>query len=365
MSSASGSILIPDSYTRTQPQSSLKQGIIMAVIAVLSCAVILPFMKLYYEVPASMVCFWRYFLTSVYCIPISLIIWKKKNSEIDYKEVYTLETLKELFLGGFCFALGFYFMVLSADYTLIMHTSAITNTGGILSVVISLIACTQIHRFEIYGTILVCIGVCGFLLDNTSEKMHGETNIILGDFIALFAMPCYLVSYINNAKACKKMPSLIVFHIFMVVQVISFGAYFLLFSKIPWQTLFSDDIKDGFFGWSKPEFIFYSLVIVTPICGIIGTGSGVMLLEYFPAHIVAGIYLLDPFATQVVSVIINLDGYPSLTTCIAAVFITIGLGLSIRGNQLQKLEALLEPSYEAKIALNSVELSEKSVHQNL
>mmetsp|Transcript_13391 Transcript_13391/g.11887 ORF Transcript_13391/g.11887 Transcript_13391/m.11887 type:complete len:175 (-) Transcript_13391:20-544(-) len=170
-------------------------------------------------------------------------------------------------------------------------------------------------------------------------------------------MPLFGMSYKFNAKATKKLPSLLVFHCFGVVQLIISLAYNIFISGIGTEILFSRDPVNGFFGWTNPQFIWISLFLIVPISGILGVGSYIFMLDFFPPHITAGIFLLEPFSCQVIGVLFGQDNPPYVTTYIGTLIITIGLGATINGNlQNQKKQESNNEEFE---------LSEKSVVANL
>ena len=224
-------------------------------------------------------------------------------------------------------------------------------------VILNLIRCVSVNRNEIIGTLIVILGIITLLLDNNSEKIKGETNIVRGDLIALLAMPCYAISCVFNSKATQKLPSMIVFHCFGVIQMLVYVIYYLTISNVEIEVLFSRHPLYGFFGWSQPQFIWLSLLIIAPICGVLGAGSYVFLLDYFPPHISAGIFLLEPFTCQLFGVLFGQDSFPYPATYIGAIIITVGLGTTIKGNlTTQKLD---EKEGE------KIELSEKSIDKEI
>jgi len=333
---------------------SLVEGIVMAVIAVLSASTILPFVNMYEGVPAPTIAIWRYQLTVVYCIPISIIAWKNNYSKIKLKEALTWKTLLEVLSGAILFSFGSLLLINSSRYTLLSHSITLANAGGVFLVIFNLVRCLNVNRNEIIGTLIVIMGIIVLLLDSHSEKVKGDTNIIKGDILALLAMPCYAMSCVCNSKATKKIPSMIVFHFFGVIQILINVGYYFLISDIEVSTLISRDPIYGFFGWSQPQFLWLSLFVIAPICGVLGAGSYIFLLDYFPPHISAGIFLLEPFTCQLFGVLFGQDSLPYLATYIGAIIITFGLGTTIHGNfNSQKI-------YEG-FEHEKIELSEESL----
>lgn len=193
-----------------------------------------------------------------------------------------------------------------------------------------------------------------FRIDNSSVKKNRETNLLVGDLFGLASMPLYASSYIFNARACKTLPSLIVFHCFGFVQMMLYVIYYIVFTNVPWSLLFSMDTTYGFFGWLSPDYIFLSAIVISGFLGIFGVGSYIFLLDYFAPSVVASIFLLQPFIGQIEGVLFGQDGMPGAFAYIGAWIITTGLATMIRGNVLKQRE-------EAQEKEGNIELTEKSL----
>ena len=154
--------------------------------------------------------------------------------------------------------------IASSRQTLYSHVIVVANSGGVLIILMNLIQMVPVNRLEIIGTLAVIAGIISLLSDKDSEKINGNTNIILGDSLSLVAMPFYTFAYVFNAKAIKKLPSMVVFHCFSLVQLILYATYCFL-SNQEYSILFSRDSSNGFFGWTQPEWLPLSTLIVTPI----------------------------------------------------------------------------------------------------
>lgn len=136
----------------------------MAAIGILSASTILPFLNMYDGVPIQMIAIWRYQITVIYCIPISIFVWKKNKHLINYKEAFTWKTLSEIILGASFFTFGSFFLVYSSKYTLFSHAIVLANTGGVFIISLNLIYGIIVHRIEIIGIIVILLGVIVLIL---------------------------------------------------------------------------------------------------------------------------------------------------------------------------------------------------------
>lgn len=221
--------------------------------------------------------------------------------------------------------------VKSIDYTLISHSIILWGLGGVFIVVLNFISLLPVDRLEVVGTLIVVGSSVIFISDSESTKATGHTDIFLGDWIALVSMPFFAYYLIFNANILKKLPAMIILHLLNAIQLIFYFVYFMFASDIG-EFLSTDPVK-GMFGWASSEYLLISLTLVGPIAGILGVGSYIFMLKYFPAHIVASIFLLEPITGQILGVILGQDNMPGFTTYFGATGIIVGLGLTIMGDQ--------------------------------
>jgi len=81
---------------------------------------------------------------------------------------------------------------------------------------------------------------------------------------------------------------------------------------------FSFDPVYGIFGWASPKYLLFSTFFFGPIAGLLGVGGYIILLEYFPSHIVASIFLLEPVSGQIVGIVLGQDNFPGIITYLGA-----------------------------------------------
>lgn len=301
---------------------------------------------------------WRYQLTFLYCIPITWYLVKKTPKRNNGNEIrplntaYTWTTFKEIVIAALFFWVASALFITSSRETIYSHTFSLANSGGIFMILMNIVRRVAVNRYEIAGTLVVIISIIILITDSGSSKA-GDTNILKGDLLALCAMPCYAFAFIFNSKATKKLPSFIIFHCFSVVQFLVFLIYILIFNSIKMETLFSRDPLNGIFGWSDSHWVLLSTLIITPIWGLIGVGSFIFLLDFFPAHIVAGLFLMEPFTGQMLGCLLGQDHLPSFITIVGASLISWGLCLTIKGNMVKQKEEI-EKDSELELSVDSL-----------
>jgi hypothetical protein len=281
------------------------------------------------------------------CIPISIYIWNKNKHTLDYAKIFTLTTFMEILTSTVLWTIASILFVKSSDYTLVSHSIILCNTGGVFIIILNLFRSIPVNKLEMIGTVIVVASSIVFINDSGASKSSEGTNIVLGDLMAMISMPFFACYFLSNTETLKNLPAIIILHLISVFQLVIYFLYFLITSDI--GELFSQDPECGMFGWASPQFLLISLTLVGPIVGVCGTGSYIVMLNYFPSHVVASIFLLEPLTGQILGVFLGQDNMPGLITYIGILGILIGLGLTILGDRNNKAN-------EAKIA-NELELS--------
>lgn len=102
-----------------------------------------------------------------------------------------------------------------------------------------------------------------------------------------------------------------------------------------YQDFFSFDPVVGILGWASTEYFIISVLLIGPVTGLIGAGSYIFMLDYFPSHIVASIFLLEPVTGQFLGIMLGQDNFPGYATYLGALGILLGLGLTIKGDKMK------------------------------
>ena len=267
-------------------------------------------------------------------LPIAIYSWRKNRSNIDTSQIFTLKMVGMLHVSAFLWLFGSIFYIVSADYTLVSHSILLSNLSGVFIIVLNLIRFIPVHSLEIIGTIIVVIFSIIFMNDEGSSKLKGETDIIKGDILALIWMPFYAFYFMVNSEILKKIPAMVILVVINIIQFSAFIIYYMWVSDI--GVLFSFDPIEGMLGWASPKYLVFTVFLFGPIAGILGVGGYIILLDYFPAHVVASMFLLEPVSGQIVGIILGQDNFPGIVTYLGALGIWVGLGMVIRGDYLMK-----------------------------
>mmetsp|Transcript_222 Transcript_222/g.213 ORF Transcript_222/g.213 Transcript_222/m.213 type:complete len:148 (-) Transcript_222:48-491(-) len=127
---------------------------------------------------------------------------------------------------------------------------------------------------------------------------------------------------------------MIVLHLLAVIQLFFYIIYYSIVEDS--GQFYSFHPTEGMFGWASQEYILFSLLLVGPFSCLLGMGGYIFMLDFFPAHIVASIFLLEPISGQLLGIFLQQDNYPHLMTYFGTLGILVGLGFTIKGDILKR-----------------------------
>lgn len=191
----------------------------------------------------------------------------------------------------------------------------------------------RVHSLEIVGTIIVVFSAIICMSDSESSKASGGSDIVKGDIIAIISVPFYAAYFVVNSRLVKKIPAMLILHLIGLIQYILVTGVILMKGEIDVPTFFSKDPVQGMFGWASEQYLLTSLLLIGPFAGLIGCGSYIFMLDYFPSHIVANIFLLEPVSCQFLGIILGQDNMPGMLTYVGALGILCGLALTMKGDR--------------------------------
>jgi hypothetical protein len=75
-------------------------------------------------------------------------------------------------------------LVIGCSKTVTSHAQILYCSTGVYILLISLVTCKAVHRFEIYGYIIYIVGLTVTLSDPLAKKHGGESQSLKGCLIA-------------------------------------------------------------------------------------------------------------------------------------------------------------------------------------
>ena len=142
--------------------------------------------------------------------------------------------------------------------------------------------------------------------------------------------------FLINSKNVKVLPAIAVINIQSLLQTFYLSLVILVKINFDFDTFFSRDATYGLLGWASFEYLSFSILVVAPFAGVLGTGSIVFMLVFFTPHATGNIYLAESITGQAFGILLGMDNFPGIITFIGIAGMIIGIALSIKGDQLRK-----------------------------
>lgn len=231
--------------------------------------------------------------------------------------------------------------------TVVSHAQVLSSSNGVYILIISIIACKIVHKFEIYGYILFGLGVFVMLTDPLAKKQGGEGNPALGNTLAFVSAGFGAIAGLMTLRNTQ------IFHPIVYLTVMFLFYALLQMAVFPFlydnPLFFSFDSKFGVFGWMTnfPAFIYLEAIIV-PATSILDSFAFLKSFEYWSLEIISIVLLTRPFITQFIAVMLGQDNIPGVQTILGLVIICFGLLLAFYGAKEKTTNVLKQILSESK-----------------
>lgn len=131
--------------------------------------------------------------------------------------------------------------------TVSSHAQVLSSSTGVYVLLISLITCRIVHKFEVIGYVIALFGVIIMLSDPFAMKQAGKTNYLLGNVISLTGAGFAAIIWLLSNRNCQIFhPMVLLTHMYFFYVVIQL-LVFPYFQDI--QLFYSFDSESGAFGW--------------------------------------------------------------------------------------------------------------------
>ncbi|CAI2368274.1 unnamed protein product [Moneuplotes crassus] len=265
-------------------------------------------------------------------------------------------------LASFSFMSFFMFMwvfglILGCKLTLTAHADVLYCSNGVFILLIAILTCQYVHKYEIVGYIIYGVGVIVMLTDPLANKTDEGMNKPLGNFLALTgALGGALYGIVCNKMKRDSPQEVYMFYLFLghfIIQLI-------FFSYVEDNPLFfSFDPEYGMFGWLSDPWSFALMIgFVSPWTSILTNYSLLQSYKYWPLDIVAVFFLTEPYFAEITAILLGQDEIPGCQTFIGIVVLSLGIILSIHGSKVKATQAINAKNRRREEAL--IELPENS-----
>ncbi|CAI2367963.1 unnamed protein product [Moneuplotes crassus] len=274
------------------------------------------------------------------------------DESIDYQRLTTWQKIRKdssprnlvsTSLMSFFMFMWVFGLVIGCKYTLTAHADVLYCSSGVFILLISILTCRYVNKFEVIGYIVYGVGVAIMLSDPLATKAEGTTNKLLGNLFAFSgAFGGALYGIISTKLKRDSSQEVCLFYLFLgqvIIQVI-------IFSHAEENPLFfSMDSEYGIFGWlSDPWLIIIMCGFVAPWTSILTNYSLLESYKYWTLDIVAVFFLMEPYFAEISAIFLSQDKIPGLQTFIGVGILSLGIICSIHGSKTKAKEAINDAS---------------------
>ena len=161
-------------------------GVALLVIAVVSSSTIPTFFNLWHAESSVLKNAWRPYLTFIFGGPLALYYLYTDPTQL--RGIKKLKLWKLVFYSAFITVFMSWTYIRSSELTLVSHTICIGQAAGPAFVIMRLLLCTKVHRYEKIGTLFVVLGAIVLASDTSSSKLgEYKGDILMGDMLAAFS----------------------------------------------------------------------------------------------------------------------------------------------------------------------------------
>ncbi|CAI2371622.1 unnamed protein product [Moneuplotes crassus] len=230
----------------------------------------------------------------------------------------------------FVWVFGF---IVGCKYTLASHADVLYSSCGVYLLIISVMACQYVHKYEFIGYFIYSIGVLIMVTDPFALKKDESQNKAFGDIIAFTTSLGGALYGIFNEKVRRDTPFQVEMFQLFCFQFIFETILIPLFDFNP--KYFSFDRQYGMFGWLNDYWIYLIVLSVSFITNILWLTSLKQSYKHWKIEIVAIAFLIEPFIAQATAIIFGQDQIPGFQTLIGISIIILGILLTIYGTKLK------------------------------
>ncbi|CAI2384683.1 unnamed protein product [Moneuplotes crassus] len=270
-----------------------------------------------------------------------LSTWEKMKKDSSPKNLVSFS-----FMSFFLFVWVFG-LILGCKFTLTAHADVLYCNNGLFILLIAILTCQYVHKYEIIGYVVYGVGILVMISDPNATKTNNDMDKSLGNFLALTGALCGALYGIVSNKMKRDSPQEVcMFYLFLghfIIQLI-------FFPQVEDNSLlFSFDPEYGMFGWLSDFWLFLLVFgFMCPWTSVLTNYSLLQSYKYWTLDIVAVSYLTEPYFAQIAAVLFGQDEIPGSQTFIGIIILSIGIILSIHGSKCKTLHRINSQSNDSE-----------------
>ena len=186
-------------------------------------------------------------------------------------------------------------MIISAEMTLISHTTLLANIGGIFIIIWSAIRGKKLNKYEIIGCLVAIAGCTVSVMDSShGGGAEGRGVTISGDLLAIAGSLFGAVFMLTSEEIDPNIPSLVLTATIQLYCIITQVIFYKIYDYENFAILSISPVN-GLFGWVDGDRIIFVLFVYGIISGFVSNCGMNFVLYYCSALLVNSVFMLEPF----------------------------------------------------------------------
>ena len=182
------------------------------------------------------------------------------------------------------------------------------------------------HLFENIGCVVIVIGIMFLLLDGGEAKAGAESNVLLGDMIAL-ASSVLGFKYFSSMKEVQQHTTF--FEAVTLLYIVQGSFYAIVLPTLSLALYHSVGLSvltftDALSWTTDPWMILYVIFVMGTLSCILANGCYILSLKYYKPESVTNLMFLEPAFGQMYGCFLGLDNLPGLLSLTG--FVTLSMG---------------------------------------
>jgi drug/metabolite transporter (DMT)-like permease len=296
-------------------------GIFLLVTSTLANSIALPMCKFMHIQCASIKMVWRCIWYFLFMIPT--FIMDMVNSKPKLKEIYSATSIFTLAKVGVLIFMIIILQIVSVKFTYASHTTLFGGMPAVILIISKLVRCILPKKNEMIGALVAIVGSALMMLDSSGSNFTAK-SIMIGDSLAILSSMVYAFFMVYVGPVLQSYPLSIFITISGVFTTLSAVIY--MATGLDGAVIMSFDPQIGFLSVFSDKYNFLCTLFGVGLCGAyLANITFYAAFKYFSPLVISLTLLAIPFVTELVVIILGIEGIPGYKTMIGGVSVLIGL----------------------------------------
>ena len=282
---------------------------------------------------------WRTQGTALLSLLLSMLSWCiSKNGTNPIQDIW--KNRSNFFKTGISMCVWNTTFILGGSMTVTSHASILYSSSSVFMMLYFLVTGQPLPSACKIALMMYIGGGYLMISDPHATKVGSDESSMVGDLICFSGAAVGALCCIYFSRIPADIPTFTKNSAVFLFSAI--GQMFLFPFFMGFGNFYSFRQGIGAFAWIADADTLSLVLVVSLITGVLGNIGYINSFIYFPAVIVAGFMLLEPFFGQIGGIALGQDNLPGMNTLIGGSIIIIGFALSGYGEHRKANQGLLD-----------------------